>query len=125
MAAWHLGISVGKVRALYHPGMDRNSFRFEKLDENKYLSRNESIGFMPGGEALQWMLVKVRRLEGGKVRLDVTLEEGGKGEGRFQSSITVDAEDIGDLDQVSLDRSGRTGGEATFADFTVRIADWE
>ena len=43
------------------------------------------------------------------------------GDGRFETSVIVEADQIGELDEVSLDRSGRVGGSAYFDDFTVRI----
>ncbi len=122
MGAWHLGITIGRVRALYHPGMNGGSFRFERIDNHDYLSRTESVGFTPGEEAPQWMSVKVQRLPGKKVRLEVILEEGGEKEGRFEKSIIVDADQIGELNKVSLDRSGRTGGSAYFSDLMVKLA---
>jgi hypothetical protein len=67
------------------------------------------------------MSVKVRRLPDNKVSLEVVLEQGGKKEGRFETSVIVEADQIGELDEVSLDRSGRVGGSAYFDDFTVRI----
>lgn len=121
MGAWHLGISIGRVRALYHPGLRGGSFRFERIDNHDYLGRTGSVGFTPGEEVPQWMSVKVRRLPDNKVSLEVVLEQGGKKEGRFETSIIVEADQIGELDEVSLDRSGRVGGSAYFDDFTVRI----
>jgi len=121
MGAWHLGISIGRVRALYHPGLKGGSFRFERIDNHDYLSRTGSVGFTPKEEVPQWMSVKVRRLPDNKVSLEVVLEQGGKKEGRFETSVIVEADQIGELDEVSLDRSGRVGGSAYFDDFTVRI----
>ena len=120
--AWHLGITVGRVRALYHPGLQGGAFRFERIDSHQYLGRSGSVGFTPGEDAAQWMAVKVQRLPGNKVRLEVILEEGGKKEGRFETSVIVDADQIGELSEVSLDRSGRTGGSASFSDFMVKLA---
>ncbi|MFT6863882.1 MAG: hypothetical protein ACJAVK_002444 [Akkermansiaceae bacterium] len=119
--AWHLGITVGRVRALYHPGTNGGSFRFEQIGTRSKLSRMESVGFTPGEKALQWMSVGVERLADGAVRLGVTLEEGGKGKGRFETSVTLTEGQMGDLNQISLDRSGRTGGDAFFDDLLIKI----
>ncbi|YCM43140.1 hypothetical protein V2O64_17670 [Verrucomicrobiaceae bacterium 227] len=121
MGAWHLGITIGRVRALYHPGLDGGAFRFERIDNNDYLSGTESVGFTPGDEASQWMSVKVQRLPDKKIKLEVILTEGGNKEGRFETSIIVDAEEIGELNEVSLDRSGRIGGRAYFSDFMMKL----
>ncbi len=122
MGAWHLGITIGRVRALYHPGLQGGSFRFERIDNHEHLGRPTGVGFTPGEEEAQWMSVKVQRLPGDKVRLEVILEEGGKKEGRFETSVIVTADQIGELSEVSLDRSGRTGGSASFSDFMVKLA---
>lgn len=121
--AWHLGVTIGKVRALFHPGMRGGSFRFEKIGDHKHLSPNQDIGFIPGDGELQRMLIHVRTLENGNVRLAVILAEGGAGKERFETSIDLDADVIGALDQVSLDRSGRNGGAAIFRDFSVELLD--
>ena len=109
------------MRALYHPGMNGGSFRFEEIDTGRHLTRMESVGFTPGEKALQWMSVGVQRLADGEISLDVTLEEGGKGKGHFEISVTLTKEQIGDLNQISLDRSGRTGGDAFFDDLLIKI----
>ncbi len=119
--AWHMGITVGRIRVLFHPGMQNGSFRFERIDNHKFLSGTKVVGFQPLGDGRQWMSVDVTKLPDGDVRLDVLLEQSGKGGKNFKSAITVDADDIGDLSEVSLDRSGRTGGEAYFRDFMIRL----
>lgn len=119
--AWHLGITIGKVRALYHPGLKGGSFRFERIDNHAYLGRPGNVGFTPGEETPQWMTVRVQRLPDEKVQLEVTLEEDGKKGGRFETLVIVDADQVGELNSVSLDRSGRTGGSAYFGNFTVKL----
>ena len=121
--AWHMGITVGRVRALFHPGMQNGSFRFERIDNHKFLSRTKGVGFAPLGDGRQWMSVDVTTMPDGNVRLDVVFEQSGKGGKKFKSSITVAAEDIGDLSEVSLDRSGRAGGKAYFRDFMICLME--
>lgn len=120
--AWHMGITIGNVRALFHPGMNRGSFRFERVDNNRHLTGSVGIGFEPGGELLHWMSVKVTKLPDDQVRLDVVLLRGDKEGQRFELSTTCTSEDIGDLDRVSFDRSGRSGGEAYFRDLMIKLA---
>lgn len=79
------------------------------------------MGFEPLGDGRQWMSVDVTKMPDGDVRLDVLLEQSGERGQRFKSSVTVDAADIGDLSEVSLDRSGRSGGKAYFRDFMIRL----
>lgn len=119
--AWHMGITIGRIRTLFHPGMQGGSFRFERIDNRKHLSGTKGVGFEPLGDSRQRMSIDVTKMLDGDVRLDVLLEKLGEGGRTFQSSITVDAEDIGDLSEVSLDRSGRSGGKAYFRDFMISL----
>jgi hypothetical protein len=115
--AWHMGLAVGRVRALFHPGMEGGSFRFERVDNRQELTTNEGMGFTPAMDAMQRMSLDVRVLENGDVKLEarVTSKDGKI----FKRSCEVPADAIGPLDRVSLDRSGRTGGDALFDDFIV------
>ncbi|MGB1128655.1 MAG: hypothetical protein ACPG4K_01295 [Haloferula sp.] len=117
--AWHLGITVGRVRALYHPGYRGGGFRFEQVGTRKEFTGNEDMGFTPSVTEMQHMRVKVRRLENGSVELVVRVEQ--EGEEAFERTTTVSSTEIGELDQVSLDRSGRTGGDAHFDEFVVEF----
>lgn len=119
-AAWHLGISIGNVRALFHPGLEGGAFRFENTTDRKYLSRTVNVGFTPGEEFLQSMSINVTRLPDDRVQLKVVLVDGAPGKTRFESEIAVGADEIGKLDKISLDRSGRTGGTAFFQDFVIK-----
>ncbi|MGC6567983.1 MAG: hypothetical protein ACON38_20515 [Akkermansiaceae bacterium] len=123
IGAWHLGISIGNVKVLYHPGLSGGSFRFERLSDNRYLSGMTSMGFDPKPEVMQWMSVKVSHLADERVLLKVVVEEGGDGNGRFEIEKIVSKEDIGDLSEVSLVRSGRTGSSALFQDFEIKLLE--
>lgn len=117
--AWHLGVAIGRVRALYHPGYAGGGFRFERVDGNVELTANRSMGFTPSTEQMQQMRITVRQLGRKQVQLSVTVTQ--EGEKPFESSIEVDSETIGPLDQISLDRSGRTGGDARFSELMVEL----
>ena len=39
----------------------------------------------------------------------------------FETTIELDQQDIGEFNQISLDRSGRTGGNLFFDDLRVQI----
>jgi hypothetical protein len=119
--AWHMGVTIGRIRTLFHPGMQGGSFRFERIDNHRHLSGTKGVGFEPLGDSRQRMSIDVTKMLDGHVRLDVLLEKLGGGGRTFQSSITVDAEEIGDLSEVSLDRSGRSGGKAYFRDFMINL----
>ncbi len=116
---WHLGVSVGGVRALYHPGYAGGAFRFEQVEGNIPTAPNRSMGFTPSTDKMQRMRVEVQRRTGGRVRLAVVIQEDG-GE-PFETSSEFDRDTIGPLDAISLDRSGRRGGDARFADLVVEL----
>ncbi len=69
-SAWHLGISIGKVRVLYHPGFWGGEFRFEEAGTLPYLIQNEEMGFTPDFDTEQWMSVEVHRFKNGRVSLE-------------------------------------------------------
>lgn len=119
--AWHLGITVGKIRVLYHPGLRGGSFRLEDVTNNESVSDDINMDFTPSTESMQGMELNVRQRADGVVAIRVLIEQQGDQSGRFEFSINLDAETIGPLDQISLDRSGRTGGDAWFDDFTIDL----
>jgi len=117
--AWHLGITVGAVRALYHPGFDGGGFRFEQVGSRSPVRPNRNMGFTPSTRAMQRMVIDVRRLRDQRVKLAVRVEQ--EDGGRFEDEVTVETALIGPLGWVSLDRSGRSGGDARFDDFAVEL----
>lgn len=118
--AWHLGISVGQVRALFHPEYPGGGFRFSETGNDRPLSgSNADMGFTPEGGSVQTMTLDVEQLPRGKVVLAVTIRGGDQEPVDFSQKIVVPAETIGPLDRISLDRSGRDGGNAVFHEFSV------
>jgi hypothetical protein len=116
---WHLGITVGGVRALYHPDYRGGGFRFEGVDGNKHLGGNQNMGFTPSTEKPQQMRVSVLRQGHDSVRLSVTVTQ--QGSDPYEQTIEVPAETIGALTEVSLDRSGRSGGDARFSELMIEV----
>lgn len=112
----HIGISVGNVRALFHPGYPNGAFRFERVDNKTEIKRNTNMGFNPATNKLLLMGIDVKRQDNGDVALDVTVSDG---KNRFKTREVIQAAVIGKLGSISLDRSGHGGGDAMFDDFIL------
>lgn len=115
--SYHIGVSVGNVRALFHPGFATGAFRFQRVDDKKPITPNQGMGFTPSNKLMQ-MSLEVAMLEGGMVKLDVTVKNEKK---VFRTSWKVAVDVIGKLDHISLDRSGQTGGDANFDDLLIEF----
>ncbi|MFM2170024.1 MAG: hypothetical protein RI957_253 [Verrucomicrobiota bacterium] len=116
---YHVGIAVGKVRALFHPGYDGGGFRFQRAHDPGELPSNQDMGFTPKSDSLCDMRVDVRRLAKNRVQLGVEI----RGEQKtFRATQEFDEGVIGPLDQISIDRSGRVGGDALFRNLIVQFA---
>jgi hypothetical protein len=116
---YHVGVSVGKVRALFHPGLEEGAFRFEKIDTGKELTSNEDMGFTPEIGGFVDMKIDVQRHVTGKVTLAVEVSDK---DIVYRAKKVFDADQIGALDQVSLDRSGHHGGDGLFRNLVLQFA---
>jgi hypothetical protein len=116
----HIGVSIGNVRALFHPGYQGGGFRFEQVDTKKGLKPNMDMGFTPQTNVFATMGIDVERASDNSVKLSVSvIEEDTKA--KHQAAIKVSADVIGALESISLDRSGRQGGDAVFDNLIIEM----
>jgi hypothetical protein len=115
----HLGITIGKVKTLIHPGYRGGGFRFEQIGTQRKFTKNINMGYTPAPKQLHRIKVTAQRMKNGKVYLKAVVSSTNKKP--FETSIELDQEDVGEFNQISLDRSGRSGGNVYFDDFRVQI----
>ena len=116
---YHVGVSVGNLKAIFHPSYRGGGFRMETVDNHDYIVTNTDLGFTPTADVLHTMRIKVRRAEG-KTEMEVEITEG-NGNGTFQHTYEFDNAKIGDFNSIGLERSGRTGGSAVFDDVLIQL----
>ena len=117
---WHVGVSVGNVRLLFHPGLDGGQFRVEQVDTHQVIMANSQMPFTPKAGVLNEMTIDVEQRDNGSVRFDAVLTDGAKTGRQFRSSVTATAKVVGTLGRIGLERSGQAGGAALFGPLTIR-----
>lgn len=112
---WHVGLAVGKLRILFHPGYSGGAFRVEQTGSRAELIANTNMGFTPAGEALHGMTIDVEQ-SGDRVEFRVTVTDSNDKTGatKYTRQFTAPRSTAGELDRLALERSGRQGGNALF-----------
>lgn len=117
---WHVALGVGKVKVLFLPGYPVGGFCVQQIGTDKQLDEYQNMGFMPKLGELYRMDLLVTRLPMEKVGIRaIVLSPDGRS---FESYTEVDADDAGPMDQISLERSGKGGGDAWFDELQVVLS---
>lgn len=116
---YHLGITIGKIKTLIHPGYRGGGFRFEQIGTHMKFTENINMGYTPAPNKLHCIKVTAQHMKNSKVQLKAVVSS--PNNKPFETSIELDQEDTGEFNQISLDRSGRSGGNVYFDDFRVQL----
>lgn len=115
---WHVGVSVGSVKVLFHPGHDGGALRAETVHDHKEFFANEDMGLTPAPDVMHDLTLKVRRA-GPNYRFEVELVDG-KSRKAYRKTFQVAAKQVGEFGRVGLERSGFRGGDALFESLSIR-----
>ncbi len=119
-STWHLGVSIGQAKFLFHPGFQGGAFRAETVDDHQYLSDSQDMGFTPQPDVTHQMTIVVSR-DAEVTTFDVSIVDGQDAARRFTQSIKIRNDQVGKLDRIGLERSGRLGGEARFDEVRLEL----
>ena len=108
--AWHVGVSAGNIRLLFHPGLSGGQFRVERVDNHSVLLANTQMPFTPAADVLHEMTIDVTQGSDGSVRFDVRLTDGAGSGRQFGCSVTARSEDVGLLGRIGLDAAAARAG---------------
>lgn len=120
---YHVGLSIGNVKVLFHPGYTGGAFRVEHVKTHDYLITNSSMGFNPLGDQTYETTVLVRKQSADTTLFEVQIRDHGKGGAVFKKEFTLPTSATGPIDRVGLERSGRTGGPAIFDELRIVVND--
>ena len=117
---WHVGVSIGQAKILFHPDYTNGAFRIEHCDSHEPFVNNENMTFTPASNALYKMSIVARPQKSGGVDLTVTIHDPTSLD-RFHTGAKLTAQQVGPIRRVALERSGRTGGDAMFDYIDIRL----
>ncbi len=116
---WHIGVSVGNVKVLFHPGYSKGSFRAEDRISYAPIIPNEDMNFFMAADVLYEMTLRIKKTDNG-AEFNVSIKDA-KGDATFKKTFTATQEQLGDYNQIGLERSGKTGGDAIFDSISIRL----
>ena len=122
---YHAGVSIGNLRVLFHPGYRGGGFRIERVDNHKYMIGNQSMPFTPAAGVLHKMHISIKPQQDNTVLLKTTFTNAENPKQQYVMNFIAPAADIGPLDRVAVERSGRVGGAALFGLLEVDFAGVE
>jgi len=117
--AWHVGVSIGRVKVLFHPGLSGGDFRAECTDTHEYIFGNEGMGFTPATDAAHEMLIKVIK-NGDGAGFKITVRDSNS-DSEFNRRFTVSNVQLGKFNRIGLERSGRRGASALFDSLSIQL----
>jgi hypothetical protein len=116
---YHVGISVGNLRILFHPGYRQGGFRIERVDNHRYVMTNQNMPFTPVADVLHKMRISVTPQKDQTVLLKATVVNGENSNEKYLTTFVAAHDDIGEITRVAIARSGRVGGAALFGSFEI------
>lgn len=117
--AWHVGIFIGNVKLVLHPGFAGGGVRVETIDEHKRLLKLGALPFKPADGVLYELKLKVIKLESGCL-LQVTIRDPAS-DATLKGKLRVMEEDLGEFNRIGLARSGRPGADAMFGSLKIQL----
>ena len=118
--SWHVGVSVGRVKMLFHLGYDTGAFRVETVDTHEELFSNDDMGFTPATDVMHEMTIQVEKTERG-ARFAVAVLDGESKKRTYSKKFEVGQKQLGSYDRIGLERSGRRGGDALFDSVSIKL----
>jgi len=123
IGAYHVGISIGDLKILFHPGSNQGAFRIEDRLKHRRHTPNVNMGFTPAANQVHEMEIRVsknqrkgKRPAGRDFQLDIQIKDHDSDKIRTLVYFFSE-EDFGKFNRVGLERSGRTGGDGIFSEF--------
>lgn len=117
---WHVGISMGNIRVLFHPGYEGGAFRAQLRDDHaRPLFHNMAMSWTPPTDTLHDIRISVLR-KPTKTHFDVTIVNP-TNQSKWSKSFTATNMQTGAWDQIGLVRSGRAGGTGLFGPLVVEF----